>query len=278
MMSPTLKAIVAAPMLALLFQPSFSTAMNANLRASFTSALRFGAPRFATASLPTCDTNNKGALALDSTTNTFKYCNGTSWVESAGGGAGVSSGVQGFATGSLPTCAAGTTNLVVYDTTLQKLLICNGTSYQAKVGTTVLYSTATAVTTTGTSIETVATYALPAGFLDTDAQSIEVDWSITCAANANNKTPTIVFGATTVATVTPTCNNTAIFQKAIIWRRTATTQTAISENFSFNNSGGSAVTSPAETLANSITILGRLTTPTSAGDATMQAFRVISTR
>lgn len=88
------------------FQPSFSTAQNANLRASFTVAGRFGTPRFATASLPTCDSNNEGAIATDSTLHTFQYCNGTGWVAGGFGGGTVGSATNfsaavGFADGTV---------------------------------------------------------------------------------------------------------------------------------------------------------------------------------
>lgn len=47
---------------------------------ALTNAVRFGFPRYTTALLPTCNTNNKGAVAYDTTTDTVKYCTGSAWT------------------------------------------------------------------------------------------------------------------------------------------------------------------------------------------------------
>lgn len=281
-MFTSMRAYLAAPILAMLFQGSFSTAQTANLRASFTTSANFGAPRATTAQLAasprTCGASNLGALFLDSTTNTLKYCNGTAYVEVSGGGVGSASGIQGFATGSLPACAAGTTNLVVYDTTLKQLMLCNGTAYAPKVGTTLLYSTPVAVATVGTSEETVGTYTLPAGFLDTDGNTLSMEAGGTCAANANSKTFRMYFGATQMVTAAVACNATGWRIVGSVMRRTATTQATGAQVSAVGNAGAGNSVNAAETLSGTVAMTIKLLTATAGGDATMQYFYVTSVR
>src|SRR6185503_13527365 len=58
----------------------FSTAAQQEFAQALTNADRFGAPRYTTALLPTCNSNNIGALAFDTTLNRLDVCNGTAWV------------------------------------------------------------------------------------------------------------------------------------------------------------------------------------------------------
>lgn len=53
-----------------------------------------------TGSLPTANADNEGAIVYDDTTNTFKYSNGSAWVEPSGGGGSIS--------------GSGLTNQIVY--------------------------------------------------------------------------------------------------------------------------------------------------------------------
>lgn len=65
----------------------FSSAAIREFQQALTDASRFGVPRYATASLPTCSTANTGALAYDTTLTAITVCNGSAW-----GPAGTSSG------------------------------------------------------------------------------------------------------------------------------------------------------------------------------------------
>lgn len=47
----------------------------------------------ATASLPTCNATYKGGIVLDSTTNTFKFCDGSAWTASVTSSTGIFSSV-----------------------------------------------------------------------------------------------------------------------------------------------------------------------------------------
>ena len=62
----------------------FSTRAIYEFNASITDAGRFGAPRYTTALLPTCNSDNKGAMAFDSTVSLEKFCDGTSWTSMGG--------------------------------------------------------------------------------------------------------------------------------------------------------------------------------------------------
>jgi hypothetical protein len=71
---------LASPALA---QSSGSSQATREMQLALTDAGRFGAPRFTTALLPACAASNKGALVFDTTTSTFKVCNGTAFVETS---------------------------------------------------------------------------------------------------------------------------------------------------------------------------------------------------
>lgn len=70
---------------------------------ALTNAVRFGFPRYTTALLPTCNTNNKGAVAFDTTATLVKYCSGSAWTSVGAGG-----GVSGLSTGVIPKAASAT--------------------------------------------------------------------------------------------------------------------------------------------------------------------------
>lgn len=57
-----------------------STRAQKELDKAFTAAGYFGLPRYATGTLPTCTTRNRGAAAFDTTSLSLKVCNGTSWA------------------------------------------------------------------------------------------------------------------------------------------------------------------------------------------------------
>lgn len=62
-------------------QNPWSTAAFQAWKQSITASGRMGAPRIPTASLPTCDADNLGMLVVDTTTSTFKVCDGTTFDE-----------------------------------------------------------------------------------------------------------------------------------------------------------------------------------------------------
>jgi len=66
----------------------FSSAAVKQIQLGLTQGVLWGAPRYATASLPTCDSTQTGAVAYDTTAATLKVCGGSSWA-SAGGGTSV---------------------------------------------------------------------------------------------------------------------------------------------------------------------------------------------
>lgn len=103
------------------------------------------------------------------------------------------------------------------------------------------------------------TYTLPAGTLGRDAESVEVEYALTFAANANNKRVRAYFGATAILdTGAGAQSGGTLVIRARVFRTGAATQKA---HASFACTIGSAfgvstanLTTPAETLANAITI------------------------
>ena len=133
----------------------------------------------------------------------------------------------------------------------------------------------TAVTTTGTSEETIQSYSLPAGALKRNGQSLRVRAWGTTAANGNDKTVKLTFGATTlVSTGALAANAKDWYLEAIVVRTGAATQEAIA-NGQFN--GAIVVTdrtAPAETLADAITIATKVTDATALGGTLMKGWMV----
>lgn len=134
--------------------------------------------------------------------------------------------------------------------------------------------TGAVATGAGTSEQTLQTYTLPAGALSTAGQSLRVTcWGVT-AANTNNKTVKLYFGARHVDTVTMATASETWSVNYVVMRRTATTQ-------AFNGNGAistgpvplaPSTTDGAETLASSIVIKCTGTDGTdSAGDITANA-------
>lgn len=79
-----LLALAAALLPAAASAQTGSTRANLEWKAALTDASRFGAPRYATASLPACGASNKGAIAFDATLGSLTVCNGTGWGFYAG--------------------------------------------------------------------------------------------------------------------------------------------------------------------------------------------------
>lgn len=131
----------------------------------------------------------------------------------------------------------------------------------------------TSLATVGTSKETLATIVLPANSMSSNGKAIRITvWGIT-AANANNKTVTIDFGATTVSTLTNATNGGNMVVEAIVVRTGAATQEAIGTGITATVAS-STRTTPAETLSGNINILATATTPTAGGDFTFKGMVV----
>lgn len=87
-------ALLLAAVLGLLFPAEarpqttgFTTKAIKEFSNALTNAGRFGVPRYATASLPTCAATNRGAVAFDTSTLSLKVCTGAAWAAPGGGGA-----------------------------------------------------------------------------------------------------------------------------------------------------------------------------------------------
>jgi len=133
--------------------------------------------------------------------------------------------------------------------------------------TSQLTSTATG---TGTSAQILQTYTIPAGTATTAGQGFRIQAWGTTAANANNKTMSLTFGATTVATTGALAANAANWVLfADVFLTSATAQTAVGQTQSGTSVQAASTSTPAETMANAITITMTGTDGTSsAGDIT----------
>lgn len=169
-----------------------------------------------------------------------------------------------------PLAVTGTTNLT------GPLNIQTGTAAGLKlVGARIFHST-TDVATTGTVIETLYTFSVPANTLAVDGQSLRLYAVATTAANGNAKTFSIDYGATTIFTSSSQAyNNDYLAVSCEIFRTGAATQKAFCKMegselnaFTAGISVASNLTTPAETLSGAVTILVRGTTPTAAADLT----------
>lgn len=116
----------------------------------------------------------------------------------------------------------------------------------------------TAVGTVGSGEDNLMSYAVGAGLLGTDGWGLEILAGFLAAANANSKTFKLYFGATVIAStgaISP--NAKGVTMRAVVIRTGATAQVAMSQsNCEVTNGAYASFTTPAETLANSITIKG----------------------
>lgn len=176
-----------------------------------------------------------------------------------------------------PLAVTGTTNLT------GPLFIQPGTAATLKRVSAVIAHNVADVTTTGVAIETLYTFVIEANTLANNGESIDLDVTLSTAANVNNKTATIVFGATTIGTQGPVAANAESFRmRCSIYRTAAATQKAVCEGFHHPQAGvgGAAmfgieqITLPAETLSGAVNLLVRGTTPTAAGDITARMAKV----
>lgn len=165
---------------------------------------------------------------------------------------GTSTAITSYTTGDMPYASA--TN------TLSKLAIGANKKKVGSTGTApewvndVLTVNTTSTVSTQTAKETLATYSLPAATLATNAEAIEIMAWGTAKATANNKTQTIDFGGTTVASTGAVANNGGVWQlRATIFRTSATAQAAVGSALSATTPALSNST-PAETLSGAITI------------------------
>jgi hypothetical protein len=268
-----------------------TSATNRELRQALTANGRFGVPGWATASLPTCNAGNERGVAYDLTTDTFKVCNGTAWVEPSAGtitsGTTLVSGATDtrvcFADGGTPVLNCGDAGLTFAKTTDTLTVVGpgifgNGSTVAKGTGSAVatlggvLNVNTTSQATTGTVEEVLATYTLPANTLSANGKGVRITAWGTTAANGNAKTTRIRFGGiggTIVATVAGSSSGSAVVLSCVITRTGAATQTSVSLTQLMASSTNSVtVAAPTQTLSGTVDIVVTGTTAASAGDLT----------
>lgn len=136
----------------------------------------------------------------------------------------------------------------------------NGQTSQWTGSTWACVNTGFSVNTTSTASsqtakQTLLSVALTAASMNVNGRCIRITGWGTAKATANNKTQTIDFGATTVATTGAVANNAGVWRvEALVCRTSATAQAAVGGGLSATTVAAPTNSTPAETLANAITI------------------------
>jgi len=160
---------------------------------------------------------------------------------------------------SVETCVAGSTSRLARIGSDSAGLIYvkqGGSTDQAKVGG-VVYVSNTTVGNVGTGEDDLMSASISAATLETNTQCLCFEAHFTTAANANNKTVKIKFGATTIYDSTAVAaNDDRLHVHGVIYRTGAATQ--IARVTAIGNNGGAFLndvqfSSPTETLSGAIT-------------------------
>jgi hypothetical protein len=268
-----------------------TSATNRELRQALTANGRFGVPGWATASLPTCNAGNERGVAYDLTTDTFKVCNGTAWVEPSAGtitsGTTLVSGATDtrvcFADGGTPVLNCGDAGLTFAKTTDTLTVVGpgifgNGSTVAKGTGSAVatlggvLNVNTTSQATTGTVEEVLATYTLPANTLSANGKGVRITVSFEGAANTNSKTCRVRFGGIGGTIVTQrTFSTSGDFVRGVaeVIRTGAATQQSSGSTANVNGIT-STVSAPTQTLSGAVDIVATCITATASGDATFR--------
>lgn len=99
---------------------------------------------------------------------------------------------------------------------------CRGATFKPEG---LLYTTtATVATAAGTTEQTLGTYSLPGGSLDAVGRKLRIRFSFTAAANGNNKTFRLYFGASVISSGVQTINGVNGSGEMIVTKSGASTQ------------------------------------------------------
>jgi hypothetical protein len=278
-----------------------TSATNRELRQALTANGRFGVPGWATASLPTCNAGNERGVAYDLTTDTFKVCNGTAWVEPSAGtitsGTTLVSGATDtrvcFADGGTPVLNCGDAGLTFAKTTDTLTVVGpgifgNGSTVAKGTGSAVatlggvLNVNTTSQATTGTVEEVLATYTLPANTLSANGKGLRITMRGTMVSTTNSRVFRIRFGGIGGTIVGLVSSTTAAHTQArivveIIRTGSATQITTGTSTYGANS--GAAVasvtnTAPTQDLTAAVDIVVVGETSAALGDVTFTALIV----
>lgn len=150
----------------------------------------------------------------------------------------------------MPAVKAILTTGVAY---LRSLAVGTGTATVVPSGRLTTVTTQVG-TDANTNEKDLATYSLPAGSLATDGQAVKITAFGTVAANGNTKTIRIYFGSTVIRARVTTANGVAWYFEGTVVRTSATAQKATADITISGPGPAPEYTTPAETLANAVTI------------------------
>lgn len=148
------------------------------------------------------------------------------------------------------------------------------TGAPSMLGMGVLFTSTQVIQNVGTGATDLITYTLPANALNANGQTIKVTASFTVTNNGDTKTAAVLFGATTVQTLSGAAASGVFIIEAWITRTGATTQTAFAKCALEGSSIHTTVTSPTETLSGSIVIKMQGTSGTGSNDIASQYMKV----
>jgi len=147
---------------------------------------------------------------------------------------------------------------------------------QPSAFTTQLFSSVLNASNVSTAETDLISYQLPAGALAAEGKAIRITVFWTTAANANNKTIKLYFGATQLLTSLTVAANAAGWSAvAVVMRTGAATQAAVGDvSFNDGNVRHGAVTAPTETLSGAVMIKVTGTSGTASSDITTKGMLV----
>lgn len=137
----------------------------------------------------------------------------------------------------------------------------------------VIYIKTTSVATSGTTLETLATYTMQPTAMPVNGSVVRIRAWGRHAANTNSATLAVLFGATTLITGTTAVSGAVLSLEAIVVRTGATSQVAFSQRI-IGGSSFTVYTTPAEDVTSALTISVTGTSGTAAGDISLDGLLI----
>jgi hypothetical protein len=140
----------------------------------------------------------------------------------------------------------------------------------------VLFSSAQAMTTSGTGPESLYATTVPANTLDADGEYLEISWSAKHAANSNPQSHGVFYGSSVVGSVTTTVGSNIVYLGELrLFYVDAGTQLGTYEIHRGANLVATGLSHISEDPTLPLLLSLEATTPTQAGDVTFDHFTVL---
>ncbi len=139
----------------------------------------------------------------------------------------------------------------------RNLLLQAGTGTGAGAPGILLFASDDAVGNDDGTIKTLISYTLPANTLANDGDMLVIEASCSVAADADSKSTFLVFGGSTLCSRGAADNNLPRTHRAVVIRKSATTQVADGQVHAHGQGSLVTHTTPSETLSGTVSILFR---------------------